>query len=299
VSSFSFPFPVYILSTLTSRLPLLRYSEMFSNLFGGEAFVDLVGEISMIKDFMGQAEVMMYALSSLSALASHPCTPFTDTSRLSLRPRRSDEERAEMEREMGTATAPPADKTDTPPVSASGVPLTETTPTTATPAAASGSASTSTTFPPSPPTASLAEMSLQSHLGDKAPTASGSSTPSSTTLSSDPSAAAKKGKKGAKPELTDEQRAKLQEMETAKEAARVERIKTLEKKLLDRIRPFVEAKNPGDKADEETKRFEQAQRLEADDLKLESFGIEVGRCSRLLPPFLPSFLSLSDTSDRT
>lgn len=34
-------------------------SELFGSLFGGERFMDLIGEISLIKDFMGQAEVMM------------------------------------------------------------------------------------------------------------------------------------------------------------------------------------------------------------------------------------------------
>lgn len=35
-------------------------SELFGSLFGGEAFHDLIGDLSMLKDMMGQAEVMMY-----------------------------------------------------------------------------------------------------------------------------------------------------------------------------------------------------------------------------------------------
>jgi hypothetical protein len=54
------------------------------------------------------------------------------------------------------------------------------------------------------------------------------------------------------------------------------RIEDLEKKLVQRIRPFVDAKNPGDLNDPETKAFEARIRTEAEDLKLESFGIEVG-----------------------
>lgn len=49
----------------------------------------------------------------------------------------------------------------------------------------------------------------------------------------------------------------------------------LQEKLIQRIRPFVDAKNPGDANDPETKAFEQRIRMEAEDLKLESFGIEV------------------------
>lgn len=187
---------------------------------------------------------------------------------------------------MSGATTEPAASTTTTaaaevPTSTSGVPLTEThagsSPKTPQPTPTSSATPTSpTTDATSPPAASLAEMSLQAHLGDKAPSAStntgSTSTPSSgTTVTSEQQPT----KKGKKPQMTPEQRAKLEAMEAAKEAARVERLKTLEKKLLERIRPFVEAKNPGDKADEETKRFEEAQRKEADDLKLESFGIEV------------------------
>lgn len=49
----------------------------------------------------------------------------------------------------------------------------------------------------------------------------------------------------------------------------------LRAKLLQRIRPFVDAKDPGDINDPETKAFEARIRTEAEDLKLESFGVEV------------------------
>lgn len=52
-------------------------------------------------------------------------------------------------------------------------------------------------------------------------------------------------------------------------------MKELQDKLVQRIRPFVDAKNPGDINDPETKVFEARIRTEAEDLKLESFGIEV------------------------
>ena len=53
------------------------------------------------------------------------------------------------------------------------------------------------------------------------------------------------------------------------------RIVSLKDKLVQRIRPFVDAKNPGDVNDTETKAFEARIRVEAEDLKLESFGVEV------------------------
>ncbi|KAL7414570.1 X-domain of DnaJ-containing-domain-containing protein [Mrakia frigida] len=224
-------------------------SELFGSLFGGEAFQDLIGEISLIKDFMSQAEVMM-----------------------------SPEERAEMEAEMGgppvpdatksATTDPFADPTSSPPVSASGVPLTSTGPTPTPPAP---TAAPTAAAPSSPPSA--ASLSLQSHLTT---TNSSSTSPaaSSADLSSSSKPAGKSGKPG-KPVMTPEQRQKLQDMAEAKEKARIERIKNLERKLILRIRPFVEAKHPGEKGDEETRKFEESQKREAEDLKLESFGVEL------------------------
>lgn len=54
-----------------------------------------------------------------------------------------------------------------------------------------------------------------------------------------------------------------------------ERVADLTRKLIDRIRPFVEAQRPGDKDDAETRAFEAKMKREADDLKLESFGVEL------------------------
>jgi hypothetical protein len=56
---------------------------------------------------------------------------------------------------------------------------------------------------------------------------------------------------------------------------RANRVDTLVKNLIARIRPFVEAKHPGDAQDPETIAFEKRTRLEAEDLKLESFGVEL------------------------
>ncbi|KAI0769220.1 hypothetical protein BC629DRAFT_1270326, partial [Irpex lacteus] len=67
-----------------------------------------------------------------------------------------------------------------------------------------------------------------------------------------------------------EQRQKLQELEAERKKNMEERIESLHKKLIDRLRPFVEAKNPGAQDDPETKSFEERIKREADDLKLES-----------------------------
>lgn len=78
--------------------------------------------------------------------------------------------------------------------------------------------------------------------------------------------------------LTPEQKKKLQELEDERKKALEERVKALTTKLLDRLRPLVEAQHPGDKDDPETITFQDKIKLEAEDLKLESFGVEVGSC---------------------
>ena len=80
-------------------------------------------------------------------------------------------------------------------------------------------------------------------------------------------------KKRAK--LTPEQKKKLEEMEEQRKKAMEERIETLTKQLIERLRPFVYAKHPGDRSDPETLAFEDKMKREAEDMKLESFGVEV------------------------
>jgi len=78
-----------------------------------------------------------------------------------------------------------------------------------------------------------------------------------------------------RPRLTPEQRKKLEEMEVQRKKAMEERVETLTKELIERLRPFVDAKNPGDANDPETLAFEDKMKREAEDMKLESFGVEL------------------------
>jgi hypothetical protein len=75
--------------------------------------------------------------------------------------------------------------------------------------------------------------------------------------------------------MTPEERAKLEEQHRERKRALDARIRMLTEKLTERLRPFVEAKNPGGPEDPETAAWEVRMRREADDLKLESFGIEL------------------------
>lgn len=78
-----------------------------------------------------------------------------------------------------------------------------------------------------------------------------------------------------RPKLTPEQKQKLEEMEVERRRVMEERVETLTKQLIERLRPFVYAQNPGDRNDSETLTFEANMRREAEDMKLESFGVEL------------------------
>ena len=95
--------------------------------------------------------------------------------------------------------------------------------------------------------------------------------PSTPVSTSPPPPAYPHSKKCSK--LTPEQRAKLETHE--RERALESRVRMLTEKLFECLRPFVEAKNPGGAGDEETAAWETRMHREADDLKFESFGVEL------------------------
>ncbi|KZV63756.1 DnaJ-domain-containing protein [Peniophora sp. CONT] len=234
----------------------------FANVFGGERFMDYIGEISLMKEMTSVATTMM-----------------------------TEEEKAEIEKEMNGGVTPPADE-------ASKVhPSPSTADATAAPA--SSSPPPATVFGTAPPGAEPAATPVgdtpapagtapASDAGTAAAhdrpgsvhvpssdviahgTESGTATPTSKEEKRQSVHA-----KNKRPKMTPEQRAKLEEHERERKEAMEKRIKMLTTKLVDRLRPFVEAKNPGAEGDPETKAFENRMKLEADDLKLESFGVEL------------------------
>ncbi|WFD33042.1 hypothetical protein MSPP1_004099 [Malassezia sp. CBS 17886] len=175
----------------TDEVGLKEATEMFGNLFGGERFVDLIGEISLIRDFGKASEIIM-----------------------------TDEEREEMERQMSEHAKTANSATENI-------------------AGTDGEAGTA------------------GEAGDAA-VAAGSSK-----------------HERHKHKLTAEQRQKLEALEKEKAEKEKKRIADLTQLLKDRIRPFVESKNPGDPEDPETTLFSKKMHEEAEDLKLESFGIEL------------------------
>ncbi|KIW30143.1 uncharacterized protein PV07_05912 [Cladophialophora immunda] len=218
-------------------------AEFFSMIFGGDAFVDLIGELSLLKDLTHTMDITMQAM---------------EEEELS---KNAEEKLNIHESKEKEATAASMDAKE--------------------PEAKAHSAQEGTTVPP-PPYISGEEPSTSTGRS------SGTSTPQrryagqqaimdrseedarmdAAGLTQEEKDLQKKKKKGG---LTSEQRKKLEAYERERRRLREERVETLAKKLIDRISVWTET----DKGPEVTNAFQQKIQLEVENLKMESFGIEI------------------------
>ncbi|KAI0178518.1 DnaJ-domain-containing protein [Hypoxylon sp. FL1284] len=224
-------------------------AEFFSSIFGGDAFVDWIGEISLMKDLTTTMDITM-ASEGEEDEAEFPGT-----------------EEA-MKESANTAAA-----ADPPPPTV----VVEEEPEEPKPAPASARHDTSSEKPPLPPRGT-----------SPAPSASGASgnsrhaIPIRPALMDRPSDEAnlagqseeekelrkKEKKKGG---LTKEQRDQLAAYEKERARIRQERVDTLARKLVDRISVWTET----DKGADVTRAFQEKTRLEVENLKMESFGLDI------------------------
>ncbi|KIX00234.1 uncharacterized protein Z518_10373 [Rhinocladiella mackenziei CBS 650.93] len=222
-------------------------AEFFSMIFGGDAFVDLIGELTLLKDLTHTMDITMEQMEE-EELAKN------------------------AEEKLNVHDAKDKEAATT---AAAGMSAKEK-------EAAERSPSGSTSPPPPPPYVSGEEGSTS------AAQSSGTSTPrrrylgqqtitdrseedarmDAAGLSQEEKDLQKKKKKGG---LTKEQREKLEAYERERRKQREERVETLSKKLIDRISIWTET----DKGPEVTHAFQEKTRLEVENLKMESFGIEI------------------------
>ncbi|KIW17645.1 hypothetical protein PV08_04840 [Exophiala spinifera] len=221
-------------------------AEFFSMIFGGDAFVDLIGELTLLKDLTHTMDITMEQMEE-EELAK------TAEEKLNVHDAKEQEATAAttagMSAKEAEATAHSTNDAASPP-------------------------------PPPPYVGEEASSSTAAH-------GSGTSTPrrylgqqaimdkseedarmDAAGLSQEEKDLQKKKKKGG---LTKEQREKLEAYERERRKAREERVDTLAKKLVDRISVWTET----DKGPDVTKAFQEKTRLEVENLKMESFGIEI------------------------
>ena len=180
----------------------------------------------------------------------------------------TDEEKAEIERQMNSNTASPSTaavgSNPTAPPAAS-------TPSAPVPAATTPEKHSDGPDPTSAPApAPAAVPTSSSHTSHMVPHESLAASVTSASL------ADKEAEKKEAARRKAEQREKLREHDKARRKAMEARVAMLTKKMIERIRPFVEAKEPGGKDDPESNAFTERMKREVEDLKLESFGVEVG-----------------------
>lgn len=190
-------------------------AEFFTTIFGGEAFVDLIGEISLIKDLTKTMEIagLDDEDESDSPRAKSHENPFEKV------PNANSGVNSGVNSDGNSMNAPPV-------------------------------------FTPDYP-----------RSGTSTPIASITGGPSE---AAEVAADEKKKKKKAS-SLTKEQRAELDQYEKERKKAREERVSTLQKKLIDKVGVWTET----DKGEAITRAFQEKIRLEAEELKMESFGIEL------------------------
>ncbi|KAL3446713.1 X-domain of DnaJ-containing-domain-containing protein [Aspergillus insuetus] len=200
-------------------------NEFFGMIFGGDAFHDLIGEISLLQDLTTRMEITT----------------------------------EEAEEDLAAATEEKLNINEQEAKAAGGSPATTPGPTPAAAPAASPSASGSGT---STPRRYLGQHALTDKSDEEIRLQAADVSQEERELRK------KEKKKGG---LTREQAEKLEAFERERAKAREERVEMLATKLIDKISVWTET----DKGTDVTRAFEEKIRLEVENLKIQSFGIEI------------------------
>jgi hypothetical protein len=205
-------------------------------IFGGEAFVDLIGEISLMKDLTATMDITMEQMEEEELAASAE-------EKLNIHDEEVKAASAEGMTTEGAAAEPSlATDAEKPQAQAS--------------TAASGHSSGTST-----PRRHMGQQALMDKSEEEARMEAAG-------LSQEEKELRKKEKKKG---LSKEQQERLNAFEEERRKAREERVNTLANKLVDRLSVWTET----DKGKDVTHAFEEKIRLEVENLKMESFGLEI------------------------
>ncbi|KAI1341177.1 X-domain of DnaJ-containing-domain-containing protein [Xylariaceae sp. FL0016] len=233
-------------------------AEFFGQIFGGEAFADWIGEISLMKDLNTAMEITTEGEEAEAAAAAE-----ADAEAGTGETKKADEEfpgTEEAVRESAkeaTTQGPKVTVQDEPDKTAADVEQKQ---------------SEKKESPPLSPRDKSPAPSASGYNSHKIPIR-----PALMDRPSEEVAAAqaeeqelrkKEKKKGG---LSKEQREKLAAYEAERQKVRQERVETLARKLVDRMSVWTET----DKGKDVTKAFQEKTRLEVENLKMESFGLDI------------------------
>ncbi|EMR65204.1 hypothetical protein UCREL1_7822 [Eutypa lata UCREL1] len=233
-------------------------AEFFSSIFGGDAFVDWIGEISLMKDLTTTMDITMAGDEEGAAVdedeskdpegvktegaKTEGATPFTPT---------ADTPTVKVEDETEQATTAAKQDPASADTSTQKPPLPPRTPSPN--PSASGASNTSKRIPIRPALMDRPSDDAQ-HLTEQ--------------TEEEKELRKKEKKKGG---LSKEQREQLAAYEKERAKVRQERVDTLARKLVDRISIWTET----DKTPDMTRAFKERIRLETENLKMESFGLDI------------------------
>lgn len=218
-------------------------AEFFGMIFGGEAFVDLIGELSLMKDLTHTMDVTMEQMEEEELAANAE-------EKLNIQSDKEKEARANSTTGTSASVHPP-------PVYAT-PPTEEHSATSHLPTGTEEQTSGTST----PQRRYLGQQAIMDKSEEDARMDAAGLTAEEKELRK------KEKKKGG---LSKEQRDKLDAYERERRKAREERVDTLAKRLIDRISVWTET----DKREDVTKAFQEKTKLEVENLKMESFGLEI------------------------
>ncbi|PGH02253.1 hypothetical protein AJ80_08878 [Polytolypa hystricis UAMH7299] len=230
-------------------------AEFFSMIFGGDAFVDLIGEISLMKDLTTTMDITMQEQEEDEELAE------AAEAKLNL-DKEQDGEKAPQP-STSTSTFTPGPAPGPAPAPAPSSPFVaddkETSSNLNAPSPERSSGPSSGTSTPRP---RFGQHAIMDKSDEDARLEAAGISPEEKELRK------KEKKKGG---LTKEQRDRLAAFELERKRQRDERVDTLARKLVDRLSIWTET----DKGRDVTHAFEEKTRLEVENLKMESFGLEI------------------------
>lgn len=223
-------------------------AEFFSMIFGGDAFVDLIGELTLLKDLTHTMDITMEQMEEeeLAKAAEEKLNVHDTKGQEATAATAADMSAKAQEAQEHSAAHSSSSPAPPPPPYVSGE---------------EGSAAAGQSSGTSTPRRYLGQQAIMDKSEEDARMDAAG-------LSQEEKDLQKKKKKGG---LTKEQREKLEAYERERRKQREERVDTLAKKLVDRISIWTET----DKRPEVTHAFQEKTRLEVENLKMESFGIEI------------------------
>ncbi|KAI7163275.1 DnaJ-domain-containing protein [Hortaea werneckii] len=227
-------------------------SEFFTMIFGGEAFTDWIGEISMMKDLTKSMEITMNEMEEEGQTAAEASA-------------NAENKGAEATAEttgaggMAAGTTPGVGVQEEKEGKESAHPVA---------AEAEKDADTAVPKPEAETYSSTRPQGVPTRLAITDRTEEDAAQMAAGMTSEEKTLREKEKKKGG---LTKEQREELAAFEAERKRVRDERIDTLAKKLIDRVSVWTET----DKGKDVTDSFREKMRLEIENLKMESFGIEI------------------------